>query len=61
LGFEIETECYREKVNKKFKKKWRKKYKKLWNNTISLQEYNRRIEIDKNYVIQRREARYKHE
>jgi hypothetical protein len=38
LGCEIETEVYREKVNKRYTKKIRKKYKKLWMNTISLNE-----------------------
>jgi hypothetical protein len=48
-------------VNKNIKKKRRKKYKKLWNSTISLREYNGRIDIDKNYVVERRKARYEFE
>jgi hypothetical protein len=38
-----------------------KKWKNLWANTISLKDYKGKFDIDLNYIINRREARYKEE
>jgi hypothetical protein len=49
----LDATIYIEKKNK-YNKKKRKKYKKLWHNTILLKQYSGEINIDLNYISQRR-------
>jgi CelD/BcsL family acetyltransferase involved in cellulose biosynthesis len=58
ICFGLEAERYRKEVNRYNKKKRRKKFKELWRNTISFNLYNRKFDIDLDYVIQKRRKRY---
>jgi hypothetical protein len=61
LGCESATDYYPSKWQKGVGKKRKKKYKELWKETISLKEYEGKMQIDQTYVLKRRKIRYIYE